>query len=743
MVSEAGKFIVQIGCDDRIRLTKNSFYNKKYNSVALCLRERNDFNMKRKLSAALLAAAILTSSTASAYELPKSFWAPANRYAAALDSGNKNDIISAGNEIVSILRGEEKNEQVMTIIASKLYDMGYAYEELGGIQNHIKAGECFEEYIEYGKELGWTDGVKIAEQKSMQFKPSIDIYTPTSETQKYYGAVNEPEKGVLYGQVSETFEENESMILMYLEYGGNTDFTWPNHIFSEARKSGKAVELAVNFPYEGNQLSSIISDTSYINSLMSLLAQNNDIPIFLRIGAEVNVWTNKADPTQFIEAFRKIASAAKSLGGNIATVWSIMHTSEWSTNPNDYYPGDEYVDWVGISAYANKYFLARNWPASESHNPIVYKAGDAADPVLMIADIVKEYGDRKPIMLAECGSAYYTKGEINEYSSIWAETSLKRMYSMIPLVYPQVKLIAYFNKNMPNELNYYDLSGCSELSNAYNEITKAPWFIQDSASNKVSTAYERVADSITAAGALRLYAYPHVYGDDLPTVNYYIDGNWVTSVSSLPYERTIDLSAYTSGSHKLTAEVSSNGEYITSKDYTLNINADPSAELNSLNDIQKTALDYCKSKNVLSGYEDGTIKPYNHITRAEFASMTARLFGLSSDNSCTFDDAYSHWASKYIAACVNNGAIAGIGNNLFAPDSNVTFEQSVKILTVTAGLTDGKDLESMGGYPQAYINIGENSGILKNLSSAEIGGAITRIDVAMLFYNLTQIFPAI
>lgn len=689
----------------------------------------------KKTSAALAAAMLISCVPCSAYELPRSFWAPADRYQAALDSNDKNGIISAGSEIVSILQNEEKNEQVMTILGSKLYDMGYAYESLGGIQNHIKAGECFEKYIEYGKALGWNDGVKIAEQKSMQFKPSIDIYTPTSETQKYYGAVNEPEKGVLYGQVSETFKENESMILIYLEYGGSADFTWPNHIFSEARKSGKAVELALNFPQEGNQLSSIISDNDYINSLTALLTNNKDIPIFLRIGAEVNVWTNKADPQQFIEAFRKIASAAKKVGGNIATVWSVMHTSEWSTNFNDYYPGDEYVDWVGISAYANKYFLAKNWPASESHNPIVYKAGDAADSVLMIRDIVNLYGDRKPIMLAECGSAYYTKGEINEYSTDWAVTSLKRMYSMIPIVYPQVKLIAYFNKNMPDELNYYDLNGCSELNAAYSEITKSPWFIQNSAASKAEKAYKHITDEISATGSIELYAYPHVYGDDLPTVNYYIDGNWVGAVSALPYNKTIDISSYSSGSHKLTAEVSSGGEYITSKDYTLNVSADPAAELANLNDYQKEALEYCKNIGIISGYDDGTIRPYNFITRAEFASMTARLFKLSSENPCTFTDAASHWASKYIAACVNSGAISGVGDNMYAPDSKVTFEQAVKILTVTAGFTDGKDLAALGGYPTAYIKTGEEKGILNNLSKTNIGEEINRIDVAVLFFN--------
>ncbi len=677
-----------------------------------------------------------SSLTAFAYQLPHAFWAMADRYEKAQISGDKYDLISAGSDIVALLENEEKTEQVNTIIASKLYDMGYAYEELGGIENHIKAGECFEKYIPYGTFMGWSDGVKIARQKAKQFKPQLKLYSPTTETQSYFSAPNEPEKGVLYGQVSEEYQSNESMILMYLEYGQSTDFTWPEHIFKKAREEKNAVELALNFPQEGAQLSSIVNDTYYINSLSDMLGKYTDIPIFLRIGAEVNIWQNKADKDLYIQAFRKIANATRNIGSNIATVYSVVHTSEWSIDFDDYYPGDEYVDWIGVSAYANRYFGAKEWPVSESHNPIVYKAGDAADPVILISDVVERYGDRKPIMLAECGSAYYTRGEINSYHTDWAVTSLKRMYSMIPIVYPQVKLIAYFNKNISYENNYYDLEGCFELKNAYNEATKAPWFIQNSYQNKVEYAYEEINDTIIAnSKTLTLYAYPHIYGDDLPKVNYYIDGEWAASVSDLPYEKTLDISALPSGTHTLTAEVESNGMAIISRNFTLNISGTCASEEDSLSTLQKQALDFCKAKGVISGYEDGTIRPFNNITRAEFATMTARLFNLSSDYNCTFFDAASHWASKYIRACVDKGAISGIGDNCFAPDNNVTYEQAVKIITSICGLCDGVDLDALGGYPDAYIWVARDYNILDNVEGFSIGSPINRVNVAVLFYN--------
>ena len=675
--------------------------------------------------------------TAFSYELPHAFWKPAAKYETALESGNKYDLISAGNEIIALLEKEEKNEQVNTILASKYYDLGNAYETLGGTRNHIKAGEYFEKYIPYGTALGWTDGVKIAKQKKMQFQPQLKLYTPTTEPQAYFGARNEPQKGVLYGQISERYQENESMILLYLEYGQSTDFTWANYIFSKARSEKKAIELALNFPGEGGQLSAIINDTAYINALTDLLKKYTDIPIYLRIGAEVNIWQNKADKNLYIKAFQKIAKATRSISKNIATVYSVSHSSEWTTNFDDYYPGDEYVDWIGISAYANRYFGAKEWDISESFNPIVYKAGDAADPVLMIKDIVDLFGDRKPIMLAECGAAYYTRGEINRRHADWAVTSLHRMYSMIPIVYPQVKLMAYFNKNISHEYNYYDLDGCGELKNAYNDATKAPWFIQSRYDNTAEYAYKEITDSITINdGTLTLYAYPHIYGDDLPKVNYYIDDVWVASISDLPYEKTLDLSKLAPGKHTLKAETESGGNAVFSKNFTVNISVSPDAELVGLSDFQKQALTYCKEKGVISGYTDGTIRPYNNITRAEFATMAARFFALSSNENCTFDDARAHWASKYIRACVDAGAISGIGGNKFAPNDNVTYEQAVKIVTSVAGLCDNYDLTALGGYPDAYIKIAKDFKALDHIENFTIGAPLNRLNVAILLYNV-------
>ena len=68
--------------------------------------------------------------------------------------------------------------------------------------------------------------------------------------------------------------------------------------------------------------------------------------------------------------------------------------SNWYINTDDYYPGDEYVDWVGISSYAHKYF--RGDKTQPWNSQIAFKAGDSSEPVRAIQKIVETYGNRKP-----------------------------------------------------------------------------------------------------------------------------------------------------------------------------------------------------------------------------------------------------------------------------------------------------------------------------------------------------------
>lgn len=669
-----------------------------------------------------------------AYELPSSYWSLNDNYAKAVEADNYAATIDYGVKILNLMAGEPKNEQTKNIIGSRSYNVAFAYFLTGDYEN---AAKYFNMYIPYGKEFGWDDGVIIAENCAKQFKSVMDVYQLTDTPQKVYGVKNEP-NGVLYGQTSERMQEQDSMVLLYLEYGDTSDatFSWAKSILSKAQNQGKAVELALNFLQEGNTARSVNASDSYLSSLYSMLSEYSSVPIYLRIGAEFNIWSTKCTPNEFISAFRVITDNMKRLP-NVSTIWSMAHTSTWKSadfpyTADDFYPGDSYVDWVGINCYPMKHFLGKTWQGKSKFNEVCYKAGYAADPVLMIKDAVDTYGDRKPIMITECGSAHTTNGEINKSDDAWGVYYLQQIYAFIPIVYPQVKAIAYFNTRVPNEIAYFDLEGSGTLKAAYNSLVQNPWFIQNKSTNTANAFFKKADSTISAGENTVLCTYPHLYGSDSVTVEYYLDGKLEKSTSEIPYSITLGEML---GSHTLKVVAKGNNGASMTREYKLIStkkaeNADEFSDTSGLNNTQKDAVNYVLQKDIITGYEDNTLAPNNTITRAEFATIICRAMGYNASDNCTFDDAKNHWGSKYIKACVDIGAINGIGGNKFAPDSNVTLEQAVKILTVVCGYATDK-----ASYPQGFMDAAAKNNILDNLTSDKVGLNLKRIDAAMMIYN--------
>lgn len=692
--------------------------------------------IKRIYAVFLTFALIFSSVPVFAYTLPSSYWSLNDSYNEAVNSDNYRGTIEYGVKIINLISDEPSNDQTINIMGTKLYQVAFAYFLTDDYEN---AAKYFSMYIPYGKKLGWDDGVIIAENCVKQFTSSLDVYQQTDQSQKTYGIKNEP-NGVLYGQVSDKMQSNDSMVLLYLEYGETSSFSWAKPILQKAKNQGKAVELALNFPNEGTTAKAVKSSDSYLSSLYSVLSDYNSVPIYLRIGAEFNVWTVKCTPNEFISAFKTIADKMKNLS-NVSMVWSMAHTStwkseEWPYTADDFYPGDDYVDWVGVNCYTNKYFQGKTWSGVSRFNEVCFKTGYSADPVLMVKDAVETYGDRKPIMISECGSGYITKGSINQTDGAWAADYLKQIYSFIPMVYPQVKMIAYFNVKMTNETYYYNLDGSSDLQAAYNDVIKSPWFIQGENTNSAEAFFKKADSTIATDGSAVLYSYPHLYGSDSITVEYYLDGSLLNSTSEVPYKTEI---SGIRGSHSLKVIAKGNNGASMIREYTITGNAkaekaDDFSDTSSLSPAQKNAVDYVVQNDIMTGYDYNTLAPNNTITRAEFATVICRMMGYDISENCTFDDAKYHWGSKYINACVNAGAIQGMGDNKFAPDNNITLEQAVKILTVICGYAD-----SEVQYPYGYMAAAAENNILNNLTINEIGSQLKRIDAAMMIYNAANI----
>jgi len=140
---------------------------------------------------------------------------------------------------------------------------------------------------------------------------------------------------------------------------------------------------------------------------------------------------------------------------------------------------------------------------------------------------------------------------------------------------------------------------------------------------------------------------------------------------------------------------------------------------------------------IMSGYSDKTFRPDESLTRAEFATATVRVMGISSavkkSGDVEFPDVgVKHWAYGVISMACSLGYFEGFGDGTFGPDNPVTLEQAVKVMV--SMLRYGFISESSGSYPSGYLAVARQKNLLRGIG-ASTGRPISRGDAALLIYN--------
>ena len=147
---------------------------------------------------------------------------------------------------------------------------------------------------------------------------------------------------------------------------------------------------------------------------------------------------------------------------------------------------------------------------------------------------------------------------------------------------------------------------------------------------------------------------------------------------------------------------------------------------------------------ILKGYPDGTFKPENQITRAEFAAVAIRAKGLESTAQAAkglatgFSDVpASNWASGYVGTAAKLGIVNGVGNGQFAPDAPVKYEEAITMLVRALGYEEAA--KQKGGYPYGYLIVANENGLLDAVKGGTQGAPATRGTVAQLVDNALEI----
>ena len=101
------------------------------------------------------------------------------------------------------------------------------------------------------------------------------------------------------------------------------------------------------------------------------------------------------------------------------------------------------------------------------------------------------------------------------------------------------------------------------------------------------------------------------------------------------------------------------------------------------------AINYITAKGLISGYNDGSFRPDTNITRAEFAQMISGFIsaGYPGSASANLKDIKGHWAQDAIDKVFGKKVVQGYPDGSFKPDNELTRAEAVTILNAVFGRT--------------------------------------------------------
>lgn len=122
---------------------------------------------------------------------------------------------------------------------------------------------------------------------------------------------------------------------------------------------------------------------------------------------------------------------------------------------------------------------------------------------------------------------------------------------------------------------------------------------------------------------------------------------------------------------------------------------------------------------IIKGYTDGSFQPNKSITRAELATIIARFAKLDV-NTKTFSDINGHWAQKNIELAAGNGWINGYEDGTFRPNNNITRAETFAMINrVLDRQTDSvSDLLPTSEMNMWSDNLNENAWYYKDVQEA-------------------------
>lgn len=452
-----------------------------------------------------------------------------------------------------------KSEGV-TNMALLFQHLGECYAKAGEYSN---AAVCYRRSSHYWSQAGGQEQTALHYANLAEYVESdIRLYLKTDDESynrtKYFGAPNENESGILLGTTAYSDTSNltgtdHSLELQYIPYG--KEFA-EEDIFRLAKKSGNMLQIALQ-PLNGldavSENSYLIRQAEYLESL--------DFPVLLRFANEMNdttcQWYTK-DYNKYIEKFRIVAKVFKEHAPSVGIIWS---PNFYPSDTIDlYYPGDEYVDYVGLSVYQE--YTPENDPLGEGIERGRWSA--------ILDRVYETYGDRKPIIVSEGGCSYRMVNRGTDITQ-FAEEQMLDYYTYLPIKYPNLKMAVLFNKVAYAQRKYL-LSENSRVLEAYKKgIASSGRYITSIDEEPEDEFYYELHNNFSLpAETVELCSYITCPLNDFDYVVYEINGGDAAAYS-IPYTASVDLSPYAGQTIELRVRAYTGGSVRVEKTFKIQV----------------------------------------------------------------------------------------------------------------------------------------------------------------------------
>lgn len=245
---------------------------------------------------------------------------------------------------------------------------------------------------------------------------------------------------------------------------------FPNQWLLECLANKKAPYIVImpqniNLPY----------DKDVLVEMAEQFKNTYGIPVFVEFYPGAKKF---GDPTKYIAYFQLAKEIFAHYAPNVVMVWSMDMEDVYDSMI--YYPGDDYVDWIGINMYFPIYKNDEKFSANIEQNLDYFY------------DI---YQGKKPMMISKLAISHYSKKDHTFYIDE-AKEIISYIYSQIPIRYPRIKGINYIDidniKTAPNRIgkDNFMVSNEPKITEIYKRAIKNPYYLSNVKETQKQEVYQ-------------------------------------------------------------------------------------------------------------------------------------------------------------------------------------------------------------------------------------------------------------